>query len=147
MLDQTKQKKFQEMVKEVSPNSALFTNCAKAFAVGGGICVLGQALMNWFMAMNASQEDAGMYTSVALIFLGVLLTGLGVYDKIGKFAGAGSIVPITGFANAVAAPAIEFKREGHVMGIGAKMFVVAGPVIVFGLLSSVLIGFVYYVLR
>ena len=135
------------MVKEVSPNSRIVGNCARAFVSGGFICVVGQGLSDWFMRMGAAKDDAGTYTAVTLIFFGALLTGLGIYDKIGKFAGAGTFVPITGFANAVAAPAIEFKREGHVLGIGAKMFVVAGPVIVFGVLTSVVVGIFYYFMK
>lgn len=144
---QFNKEKFQAMVDEVSPKSHLLSDCIRAFMSGGFICVVGQFLHNSFMALGASQDDAGMYMAVLLIFLGALLTGIGVYDKIGLFAGAGSIVPITGFANSVAAPAIEFKKEGYVLGVGAKMFVVAGPVIVYGTLTSVLVGILYYFMR
>ncbi|MDR1065861.1 MAG: stage V sporulation protein AC [Clostridiales bacterium] len=133
------------MVKEVSPNSAVVKNCVKAFFSGGLICCFGQFLTDVFGKIGASKDDAGMYTTAALIFLGVLLTGLGVYDKIGKHTGAGSVVPITGFANSMAAPAVEFKKEGMIMGIGAKMFLVAGPVIVYGLITSVAVGVLYYI--
>ncbi len=140
-------KKYDQLVKEVSPNSALLMNCIKAFITGGLICVGGQWLNTFFTNMGASKDDAGMYVSVTIIFIAVVLTGIGVFDKIGKFCGAGTVVPITGFANSVAAPAIEFKKEGMILGIGAKMFLVAGPVIVYGLLSSVLVGIIYYFVK
>lgn len=137
-------KRYQEMVDEVSPNSRVFSNCLRAFAVGGLICVLGQLICNAWTARGFALDDARLLTSVSLIFLSVLLTGLGWYEKIGQHAGAGSIVPITGFANSIAAPAIEFKKEGLVLGVGAKMFVIAGPVIVYGTFTSVLVGLAYY---
>ena len=139
--------RFRHMVKEASPDSHIATNCVKAFVVGGAICVVGQFLTSSFMNAGFAKTDASMYTSVILIFAAVLMTGIGVYDKLGKFAGAGSIVPITGFANAVAAPAVEFKREGYIMGVGAKMFTVAGPVIVYGVAASVICGAIYYFVR
>ncbi|MCL2851412.1 MAG: stage V sporulation protein AC [Defluviitaleaceae bacterium] len=139
--------RFQQMVKEASPNSHLLADCAKAFVVGGAICVIGQFITNSFMSGGFAKTDASMYTSIILIFTAVLLTGIGVYDNLGKFAGAGSIVPITGFANAVAAPAVEFKREGYVLGVGAKMFIVAGPVIVYGVATSIVCGAIYYLVR
>lgn len=140
-------KRYSNLVDEVSPNSNLTVNIIKAFVVGGLISCLGQFIVDSFLSMNYPKDDAGMYCSIILIFLGVLLTGLGIYNKIGKFAGAGSIVPITGFANSVAAPAIEFKKEGYVLGVGAKMFIVAGPVILYGTLSSIFSGLVYYYLK
>lgn len=145
-MDQTQsgKKKYQELVNTVSPNSRLLANSVKAFVVGGLICDLGQLIQNTLTGMNVSKDDAGMYTSIILIFISVLLTGLGLYGKLGKFAGAGSVVPITGFANSVAAPAIEFKREGYVLGVGAKMFVIAGPVILYGTLASIVVGIFYY---
>ena len=148
-MNNSKQEKarFQQMVKEASPNSHLLADCTKAFVVGGVICVVGQFLTGSFMNAGFAKTDASMYTSVILIFAAVLLTGIGVYDKLGKFAGAGTIVPITGFANAVAAPAIEYKREGYVLGVGAKMFTVAGPVIVYGLAASIVCGAIYYIVR
>ena len=139
--------RFQQMVKASSPNSHLVSNCIKAFFVGGTICTIGQLIMSSFMAGGFAKTEASMYTSVILIFAAVLLTGLGVYDNLGKFAGAGSIVPITGFANSVAAPAIEFKREGYILGVGAKMFIVAGPVIVYGIITSIICGAIYYFIR
>jgi len=141
------QKHYDKMVKEASPNSKLASNCIKAFVVGGGISVVGQLLISVFTNLGASADDAASYTAITLIFSGVLLTGLGIYDKAGKFAGAGTIVPITGFANAVAAPAIEHKREGYILGVASKMFVVAGPVIVYGVLASIICGALYYVFR
>ncbi len=148
-MDQTQngKEKYSQLVKQMSPNSHLVADCVKAFFVGGAICTLGQGINNFFISQSFSKDEASMYTSILLIFLGVFLTGLGVYGKIGKFAGSGSVVPITGFANSVAAPAIEFKKEGYVLGVGAKMFVVAGPVIVFGTLASVVVGIVYYIMK
>lgn len=141
-----KQKEYDEMVKKASPNSPIFTNCIKAFISGGLICVIGQLMRNYFNGIGLSQEDTGL--AVSLIFIGaaVLLTGFGLFGKIGKFCGAGTIVPITGFANSVASPAIEFKKEGWVFGLGAKMFQVAGPVIVYGTVTSMFVGLVYYII-
>lgn len=122
-------------------------NCLRAFIVGGLICCVGQFLRIEFQALFALEgEELAGAVSMSLIFLGCLLTGLGVYDRIGKVAGAGSIVPITGFANSVASPALEFKAEGMVTGMAAKMFVVAGPIIVFGVLSGAVVGVIYYLL-
>ncbi|GHU50742.1 stage V sporulation protein AC [Clostridia bacterium] len=139
--------KYKEMVKETAPKSKTTANSFRAFIVGGGICVIGQIIHNLCLSAGAGRDSAGTYTAVVLIFLGCLLTGLGIYDKIGKFAGAGSVVPITGFANSVSAPAIEFKKEGYVLGVGAKIFVVAGPVIVYGTISSIIVGLIYYFTR
>jgi len=148
-LDQSNKGKarYQELVKEVSPNSHLAADCFKAFCVGGLICTLGQFITNYFTTRQYPEDKASLYTSVILIFCAILLTGLGLYEKIGKFAGAGSIVPITGFANSVASPAIEFKKEGWILGLGAKMFIVAGPVIVYGTLASFLVGIIYYFMK
>ena len=134
-------------VRSLAPATKHFHNCLRAFIVGGLICCVGQFFRYEFEAIFglAGDELAGA-VSVALIFLGCLLTGLGVYDRIGKVAGAGSIVPITGFANSVASPALEFKAEGMVTGMAAKMFVVAGPIIVFGVLSGAVVGVIYYLL-
>ena len=141
---QTKQS-YDQMVKRLSPKSEKPKSILKAFLVGGLICAIGQGLKDiGVYALNMNFDDASLFCSFCLIFLSALLTGLGVYDKIGKFAGAGSIVPITGFANSTVSPAMEFKREGFVMGVGAKMFVVAGPVLVYGITSSVLAGAIYY---
>ena len=137
---------YQKLADRLAPRSNTPVNCLKAFAVGGGICVLGQALKNLYLALGAGEEPAGLLTSVTLIFLSALLTGLGLYDDLAKHGGAGTLVPITGFANAVAAPAIEFKTEGWVTGLAVKMFTIAGPVIVYGTLSAVVYGVIYWVI-
>ena len=146
ILKQTEQDKlkYKKLVEEKSPNSKLTGNCVKAFIIGGLICVAGQLILNTFKNMGQEHEAAVTYTVISLIFLGTLFTGLGLYEKLGKFAGAGTAVPITGFANAMTASAMEFKKEGQIMGVGAKMFILAGPVIVFGTLTSMIIGTVYY---
>ena len=122
-------------------------NLIWAFTVGGLICVLGQWILTSAMKMGLSKEDAGCVTSMSLIFLSGLFTGLGLFDKLAKHAGAGTIVPITGFANAIVSPAMEFKSEGFILGVGAKMFVIAGPVIVYGICSSVIGGLIYYLVK
>ncbi len=145
-METAEQKKYKEYVAQKAPKSRLLYDCFKAFWVGGLICVIGEGistlLLNFF---EMEKTTAAAWTSIILIFLGATLTGIGVYDKIGKYAGAGSVVPITGFANGVASPAIEFKTEGYVMGLGAKMFVIAGPVIVYGVCASTLVGLIYYI--
>ena len=138
---------YQEMVKGASPNSSLLTNCIKAFIGGGIICVIGQLAKNFFLAQQMSEDNAKLAVVAFLIASSILLTGLGLYDKISEHIGAGAAVPITGFANAIAAPAIEHKKEGLILGVGAKMFVIAGPVIVYGTLASVLVGLIYYFTR
>jgi stage V sporulation protein AC len=138
---------YSEMVKANMPKSAVLLNCLRAFLVGGGICAAAQVFYNFLEGAGVSKENAGLLVASSLIFLAILLTALRVYDKIGSFAGAGSIVPITGFANAIAAPAIEHKKEGFVLGVGAKMFVIAGPVIVYGTVTSVIVGLIYYFTR
>ena len=138
-------KEYKQMVKHASPPSPVFQNCLRAFLVGGGICTLGQLLLNGYTALNLGEEIAKPLTSVTLIFMAVALTVLGVFHRIAKFAGAGTLVPITGFANAVASPAIESKSEGFVLGVGAKMFTIAGPVIVYGTVASVVYGIIYWV--
>jgi stage V sporulation protein AC len=135
---------YSEYVKSVSPNSKLFINIIKAFVVGGLICVIGQVIINILKARGLDMDVVSAITSIIMVFLGAFLTALNVYDEIGRFAGAGSIVPITGFANSVVSPAMEFKTEGYIMGMGAKMFVIAGPVIVFGLCSSIIAGVIHY---
>ena len=135
---------YQEYVNKKSPNSPLLTNIFWAFIVGGFICVIGQAFRDYFFAKGLSNITVSSLTSIIMIFLGALLTGLNVYDDIGKRAGAGSIVPITGFANSIVSPAMEYKSEGFIMGVGAKMFLIAGPVLVYGISSSVIIGIIYY---
>lgn len=138
------QQKFQEKFDRVKPKTPLLKNIVWAFIVGGLICALGQFFLNYFISTGLSKKDAAGPTCIVLIFLSALLTGLGFYDELGRRAGAGSIVPITGFANSIVSPAMEFKREGYVFGIGAKMFVIAGPVLVYGISTAVLIGFIYW---
>lgn len=139
----TKQE-YQKYVDSKSPNSHLVTNCIWAFVVGGIICIIGQFISNYFLSKGLSREITASITSSTLIFFGVLLTAFNLYDDIGKKAGAGSIVPITGFANSVASPAMEFKTEGYVLGLGAKMFTVAGPVLVYGISTSIIVGIIHY---
>ena len=141
------QEEYQKKVENASPNSPILKDCLKAFFVGGIICILGQAITNFCKSMGATVEDASTYTSVILVVLASILTGLGLYEKLGKFAGAGSIVPITGFSNSVSSPAVEFKKEGFILGLGAKIFIVAGPVILYGVLTSVIVGIIYYFMR
>ena len=138
---------YDEMVKKASPNSPIATDCLKAFVSGGLICVIGQLLLDFFTGQGISEKDAAMWESITLIGLSAILTALGIYERLGKLCGAGTIVPITGFANSVVSPAIEFKKEGMVFGMAAKMFVVAGPVIVYGTLTSMLVGLVYYFVK
>ncbi len=140
-------KEYKQMVKQTSPRSPLLKDCTLAFFVGGSICTLGQILGNIYKATGLTEEIAKPLVSMTLIFLAVFLTALGVFDRIAKFAGAGTLVPITGFANAVASPAIEFKTEGFVLGVGAKMFVIAGPVIVYGVVASVIYGIFYWAMN
>ena len=139
----TKQE-YARYVKEASPNSPLWKDLFFAFWIGGLICTLGQVLKNWYGNVGLDKEATGTAVSITLVCLSALLTGLSVYDDIAKHAGAGTLVPITGFANAVAAPAVEFKTEGFVLGVGAKMFTIAGPVIVYGVSASVLYGIIYW---
>ncbi|MCL2753423.1 MAG: stage V sporulation protein AC [Defluviitaleaceae bacterium] len=138
---------YDNMVKKASPNSKIFPNCLKAFFVGGLICVFGQSLHDFFEHIGVAKDNVGAWVAITLIFIAILLTGLGVFDNIVSFAGAGAAVPITGFANAMAAPAIEFKKEGYIFGVGAKMFVIAGPVIVYGTVASMIVGAVHYIVQ
>jgi len=133
-------KEYQQYVKEKEQKSPIVKDVLLAFLIGGAICVLGQAIQNGWSAAGLNQEDAGTATSCTLVLLSALLTGLNLYNKIARFGGAGTLVPITGFANSVASPAIDFKSEGFITGMAAKMFIVAGPVIVFGTLASVVYG-------
>ena len=135
---------YGKLIKELSPKSPIWRDCLKAFLVGGLICCLGQALLNGYSALGLSKEQSAIAECVTLVGLSALLTGLSLYDNIAKHAGAGTLVPITGFANAVAAPAVEFKTEGFVLGVGAKMFTIAGPVIVYGVSASVVYGLIYW---
>ena len=144
-MDMTKQE-YQAYVQARAKPSPLVKDCALAFVIGGAICVLGQAITNGWSAAGLNKEEAGTAASCTLVFLSALLTGLNLYNKIARFGGAGTLVPITGFANAVVSPAIDFKSEGFVTGMAAKMFQVAGPVIVFGTFASVVYGVVLMLL-
>ena len=148
-MNQTEQSKkiYSEMVKAASPPSTVGVNCIKAFLVGGAICAFAQVIQELLLRGGMIRENANLITASILIISAILLTALGLYCRLGKFAGAGSIVPITGFANAIASPAIEHKKEGLVLGVGAKMFIIAGPVIVYGLATSVIVGLIYYFVR
>ena len=139
------EREYGKIVKEMSPKSPVWKDLLMAFLVGGLICTLGQVFMNWYAKLGLEQEMAGTAASMSLVALSALLTGLSLYDDLAKHAGAGTLVPITGFANAIAAPAVEFKTEGFVLGVAAKMFTIAGPVIVYGLSASVVYGFVYWI--
>ena len=138
-------KEYQKLVEQVSPNSPIGKDCFHAFWIGGLICVLGQLLINGYSALGLDKTQASTAASMTLVALSALLTGLSLYDDIAKHAGAGTLVPITGFANAVAAPAVEFKTEGFILGVGAKMFTIAGPVIVYGISASVVYGLIYWI--
>lgn len=137
--------KYSDLVKEKSPNSHTFSDCAKAFLIGGGICAYGELLFKVFTLLGADEKNARTFESLSLILLASVLTMIGVFDKIAKVAGAGTLVPITGFSNAVTSAAIEFKSEGFVLGVGAKMFTIAGPVIVYGTVASVIYGVIYWI--
>ncbi len=139
------EKEYGKLVQRMAPKSPMGKDCLFAFLVGGLICCIGQALLNGYQALGLEKEQAGAAVSITLVSLSALLTGLSVYDDIAKFAGAGTLVPITGFANAIAAPAVEFKTEGMVLGVGAKIFQIAGPVIVYGVSASVVYGLIYWV--
>lgn len=138
---------YAQMVKQASPASKLATDCLWAFCVGGAICLLGQLLRGWYAKAGLTLTDASTLASASLVALSAITTGLGWYQKLACKAGAGTLVPITGFANAVVSPAIEFRTEGFVMGTGAKMFLIAGPVIVWGMMASVVWGVVYWAIR
>lgn len=138
---------YKDMVNKHNPTSNILKDCVLAFVIGGLICVVGQFVMNTFLALGVPENDVGYYVASIMVFLGAFLTGIGVYDSMGKYAGAGTIVPITGFANSIVSPAMEFKREGYVFGVGAKMFVIAGPILVYGISSSIIVGLLYYVFK
>ncbi len=135
-------KEYSDYVDKKSPNSPIFKNCFNAFWVRGLICTIGQLIMDFCMYKGMDQTQASTVVSIVLIAISAILTGLNIFNKIGKFAGAGSLIPITGFANSIVSPAIEYKSEGYVMGVGGKMFTVAGPVLVFGISASVIIGII-----
>lgn len=136
---------YQDYVNKKSPNSPIWKNCFNAFWVGGLICSIGQIILNICKSRELSQEISGTIVSIILIGISAFLTGLNIFNKIGKFAGAGSLIPITGFANSIVSPAMEYKSEGYVMGVGGKMFTVAGPVLVFGISISIIVGIVYLI--
>ena len=138
------EKQYGALVARMAPKSPMWRDCLNAFWIGGLICVVGQIFTNCYGAWGLEKQDAGTAASMTLVALSALLTGLSVYDDIAKHAGAGTLVPITGFANAIVAPAVDFKTEGFVLGVGAKMFTIAGPVIVYGLAASVVYGFIYW---
>ena len=140
-------KEYDKIVKKNMPRSNTVVNCAKAFVSGGVICTAGQLIFELFLMWDFKEDDARTLTSVSMIAIGVLLTALGIYDKLARQAGAGTLIPVTGFANAMASPAIEFKSEGFITGVGKNLFAIAGPVIVYGTASSVLYGAVLWILH
>lgn len=142
---QIKEKQYQDYVKQNTPIHNVWTNMLKAFLTGGSICTLGQLISNYCKTLGLSEKDCGAWTAIVLVLFSVILTGLNVYSKIANWGGAGALVPITGFANSVAAPAIEYKKEGQVFGIGAKIFTIAGPVLLYGVVTSWALGVVYWV--
>ena len=139
------EREYGKMVSEMAPKSPMWRDCLNAFWIGGLICTLGQLAVNGYTALELDKTDAGTAASMSLVALAALLTGLSFYDDIAKVAGAGTLVPITGFANSIAAPAVEFKTEGFILGVGAKIFQIAGPVIVYGVSASVVYGLIYWV--
>ena len=139
------EKEYGKLVEDISPNSPMGKDCLGAFFVGGIICTIGQFFINYYTRLGLDKDAAGTAASMTLVVISAILTGLSLYDNIAKYAGAGTLVPITGFANSIAAPAVEFKTEGFILGVGAKMFTIAGPVIVYGISSSVVYGFLYWI--
>lgn len=139
-------KQYEEYIKDKLPKPKYLKNCIAAFIVGGFICDVAQFISNITKSYGFNKEAVSAITAISMVFLGAFLTGIGIYDRIGRFAGAGSIVPITGFANSIVSPAMEFKREGFIFGVGAKMFVLAGPVLVYGISASIIIGIIHYLL-
>ena len=139
-------KEYEKYVKRMTPTHSLAGNMFRAFWIGGSICLLGQIITNLFLGMGKDAQTASTWCSIILIFLSALTTGLNWYPRLAKWGGAGTLVPITGFANSIAASAIEYKKEGQVFGIGCKIFTIAGPVILYGLLSSWVLGFLYWIL-
>lgn len=139
------EKEYGKLIKDMAPKSPIFKDCFNAFWIGGLICAIGQAIQNGYTALGLDKTNAGTATSMTMVALSALLTGLSLYDDIAKRAGAGTLVPITGFANAIASPAVEFKTEGFILGVGAKIFQIAGPVIVYGVSASVVYGLIYWI--
>ncbi len=144
---QVSDKEYQQMTKQASPNSPVLKDCTKAFLIGGLLCMLGEVIFQLVQRAGLDEQNARLTASVSLIFLAVVLTGFQVFDNIAKHAGAGTLVPITGFANSVVAPAIEFKTEGYVLGLGAKMFIIAGPVLTYGITASAVYGVIYWIMQ
>ena len=140
-------KEYGQLVKKMSPNSPIYKTFPLAFLIGGTICCVGEAFRLWFVSINMSKEESGIWVSVILIFITAILTGLGIFHKIAKFGGAGTFVPITGFANSVVSPALEFQTEGFILGVSSKMFIIAGPVIVYGTIASMVSGIVSYIIN
>lgn len=138
---------YEKFIKDKMPKPKVLSNSIRAFIVGGLICDVGQFINNMLKGAGLDKDGVSAGSAITLVFLGAFLTGIGIYDKIGRFAGAGSIVPITGFSNSIVSPAMEFKREGYVFGVGARMFVIAGPVLVFGISTSVIVGLIYYLFK
>ena len=138
------EKEYGKLVQDMAPKSPVLRDCLNAFWIGGLICAIGQGILNGYLALGLEKEAAGTAMSMTLVVISALLTGLSLYDNIAKHAGAGTLVPITGFANAISSAAVEFKTEGFILGVGAKMFTIAGPVIVYGLAASVVYGFIYW---
>ncbi len=139
------EKEYGALLKDMAPKSPIWKDCLNAFLIGGLICAIGQLIMNGYLALGLEKEDAGTVMSMTLVALSALLTGFSLYDNIAKYGGAGTLVPITGFANAIAAPAVEFKTEGFILGVGAKIFTIAGPVILYGVSASVVYGLIYWI--
>jgi len=141
------ERQYGQLVQEMSPKSPMGKDCLNAFWIGGLICTIGQLFLNLYTSLGLEKQDAGTLASMSLVALSALLTGLSLYDDLAKHAGAGTLVPITGFANAITAPAVEFKTEGFILGVGAKMFTIAGPVIVYGISASVVYGLIYWIIQ
>ena len=146
-MEEEKKQQYEKYVKGVTPTHNLWAQMIKAFIVGGIICVIGQAVLNYASGMGMDKQTAGSWCSLILVLIAVILTGLNIYPGIVKWGGAGALVPITGFANSVAAPAIEFQKEGQVYGVGCKIFTIAGPVILYGIFSSWVLGVGYWILK
>lgn len=143
-LNETEKQQYADYVKEVTPTHSLWMNMVRAFLVGGAICAIGQGILNYVQSLELDEKSAGTWTSIVLVLMSIILTGFNLYPSIAKFGGAGALVPITGFANSVAAPAIEFQKEGQVFGIGCKIFTIAGPVILYGVFTSWVAGLLYW---
>ena len=139
------EKQYNALVKQMSPQSPVGRDCFRAFWIGGLICAVGQFFINTYTSLGMEKQDASTAASMTLVAISAFLTGLSLYDDIAKYAGAGTLVPITGFANSISAPAVEFKTEGFILGVGAKMFTIAGPVIVYGVAASVIYGLIYWI--